>query len=55
MPLPSYTWIHKDAILTNAEKDAIYAWVGTARGAMEAAYPKDSLERPKGQQPPKKD
>ncbi|AHF16750.1 heme-binding domain-containing protein [Niabella soli] len=47
MPLESYTWIHKDAILTDAEKQEIYAWVNTAKTAMEAQYPKDSLVRPK--------
>ncbi|MBO9618356.1 MAG: heme-binding domain-containing protein [Niabella sp.] len=47
MPLESYTWIHKDAILTDAEKKEIYAWVNTAKTAMEAQYPKDSLVRSK--------
>ena len=46
MPLPSYTWTHKDAILTDAEKNAIYAWVRSARAAMEAQYPRDSLVKP---------
>src|ERR1700759_4877825 len=26
MPLSSYTWIHKDAILTNEQKDSIINW-----------------------------
>src|ERR1051326_4831138 len=26
MPLNSYLWIHKDAKLTDAEKNAVYAW-----------------------------
>ncbi|MFV0605218.1 MAG: heme-binding domain-containing protein [Niabella sp.] len=47
MPLPSYTWIHKDAVLTDAEKNAVYAWVSDVRGKMEAAYPMDSLVRKK--------
>jgi hypothetical protein len=55
MPLSSYTWIHKNAILTDAEKQAANTWVTSSRAAMEAAYPKDSLQRPKGQEPPKKD
>lgn len=46
MPLPSYTWIHKDAILTDAEKNAIYTWINSTRAAMEATYPKDSLVKP---------
>jgi len=30
MPLPSYTWIHRNAILTDSEKDAICKWTETA-------------------------
>jgi hypothetical protein len=30
MPLPSYTWVHRDAILTESEKDAICKWTETA-------------------------
>ena len=30
MPLPSYTWIHRDAILTDSEKQAICQWTETA-------------------------
>jgi len=45
MPLKSYTLIHKEAILTDAERDAIYAWIAAARADMEVAYPKDSLVR----------
>lgn len=52
MPLKSYTLIHKDAILTDAEKTAVYNWIGSVRANMEATYPKDSLVRPKGVQPP---
>lgn len=26
MPLPSYTWIHRDAVLTESEKDALCSW-----------------------------
>lgn len=26
MPLPSYTWVHKDAILTPVQKAALLAW-----------------------------
>jgi hypothetical protein len=43
MPLKSYTWIHKDAILTEQEKQALYSWVETSKAAMEAKYPMDSL------------
>lgn len=54
MPLRSYTIIHKEAVLTDAEKNAVYAWVASARAAMEAAYPKDSLIKPKGAPQPSK-
>lgn len=27
MPLPSYTWVHRDAVLTAAEKDQLKQWV----------------------------
>lgn len=47
MPLPSYTITHKDAVLTNEEKDALLAWVASSRAAMEAQYPLDSLIRKK--------
>lgn len=53
MPLQSYTITHKDAILTDAEKEAVYAWVNSARATMEVTFPKDSLQRPKGQASPK--
>ena len=26
MPLPSYTWIHKDAVLTDVQRDAMATW-----------------------------
>jgi hypothetical protein len=53
MPLKSYTWIHKDAILTDQEKQALYSWVETSRAAMEAKYPMDSLVRKSGTPPAK--
>lgn len=28
MPLPSYTWIHRDAVLTESEKNALCDWTG---------------------------
>ncbi|WP_296312113.1 heme-binding domain-containing protein [Winogradskyella sp. UBA3174] len=31
MPLPSYTWTHDDADLSQAQIDAIVAWVNTTR------------------------
>ncbi len=53
MPLKSYTIIHKDAVLTDTEKNALYAWVASTRSAMEAAYPIDSLKKPASAQPSK--
>ena len=28
MPMPSYTWMHRDAILTDSEKKALCDWTG---------------------------
>jgi hypothetical protein len=43
MPLPSYTWIHKDAILTERQKLTLANWTQTLRDSMRAQYPPDSL------------
>lgn len=43
MSLPSYTWIHKDAILTDAEKQTLFNWCETVRDNIKARYPADSL------------
>jgi hypothetical protein len=47
MPLSSYTFIHKDAKLTAAEKTAIINWTTGLRDSMQAVYPLDSLVRKK--------
>lgn len=47
MPLNSYTWIHKDAILTDEEKNILIGWANSIMDAMKARYPIDSLVRPK--------
>lgn len=47
MPLDSYTWIHKNAILTDAEKQSLYNWCNTVRDSIKAKYPADSLVLPK--------
>ncbi len=44
MPLPSYTWIHKNAILTEAEKQTLLSWSKSIRAEMQAKYPADSLK-----------
>lgn len=49
MPLDSYTWIHKDAILSEAEKTALIGWADGVREQMKAKYPIDSLIRKKTQ------
>jgi hypothetical protein len=55
MPLWSYTLIHRDAILTDAEKNTIITWSEGIRKQMEAKYPKDSLEMKRGPRPPDED
>lgn len=45
MPLASYTWIHKDAVLSSQQKLAIAAWSSSIRDSIKANYPPDSLLR----------
>jgi hypothetical protein len=45
MPLNSYTWIHKNAILTDEEKNSMIAWADGIRNDLKQKYPIDSLER----------
>jgi len=45
MPLSSYTIIHTDAKLTDAQKHTLIAWSENIKQQMEAKYPKDSLEK----------
>ena len=45
MPLNSYTWIHKDAILNGQEKNAIIDWAESIRKEIKSKYPADSLVR----------
>ena len=47
MPLSSYTWIHKDAILTDTEKEKLVSWANAVMDTMKAKYPLDSLIRKK--------
>ncbi len=47
MPLESYTWIHKDAKLTEEEKIKLINWADGLRDSMKAKYPIDSLIRKK--------
>jgi hypothetical protein len=52
MPLSSYTLIHADARLSDAEKNTLINWSENIRKQMEAKYPKDSLEKKHGPKPP---
>jgi len=47
MPLNSYLWLHKDAILTQPEKQLLINWAQGITNEMKAKYPADSLERKK--------
>jgi hypothetical protein len=46
MPIDSYTWTHKDAILTADEKSKLINWAQSIMDTLEAQYPVDSLKRP---------
>jgi len=54
MPLDSYTWTHKDAILSDDEKTKLYDWAKSVRTALESQYPIDSLKSPSQPQPSQK-
>ena len=47
MPLKSYTWTHKDAILTDTEKQTLVNWAHSVMDTMKSKYPLDSLVRKK--------
>lgn len=47
MPLDSYLWIHKDAILSDQQKLVLASWVQSVRDTIKATYPADSLVRKK--------
>lgn len=47
MPLSSYTLIHRNAILSEAEKNLLMQWSRNVRDTMTARYPADSLISPK--------
>ena len=53
MPLDSYTWTHKDAILTQEEKDKLTGWAEAIMNEMKQNFPADSLVRPKRPQQPR--
>lgn len=43
MPLGSYTWVHRDAILSEGQKDQLIAWAQTVMDTIKANNPPDSL------------
>lgn len=43
MPLTSFTIIHKDAKLSEDEKQALFTWCEIVRDSIKARYPADSL------------
>lgn len=47
MPLSSYTLIHRDAKLDEAQKKILIDWSRTVRDSMKARYPADSLINPR--------
>ena len=47
MPLNSYLWVHKDAVLTDSEKNVLISWAQGITNEMKAKYPADSLVRKK--------
>ncbi len=53
MPIDSYTWTHKDAILTPEEKAKLTSWAQGIMDEMKQSLPADSLVRPKRPDPPK--
>ena len=53
MPLNSYTWIHKDALLSDQEKSTFINWAESIRNEIKGKYPADSLKRrPRPEQKP---
>lgn len=43
MPLASYTWIHRDAILTENQKQTLISWAQANMDSLKVRYPADSL------------
>jgi hypothetical protein len=53
MPLESYTWTHKDAILTEEEKTKLFDWAQSVMDTLKTQYPIDSLKRQSAPPPQK--
>ncbi len=45
MPLPDYLRMHKDAILSQPQKEILFAWVKATRDTIAAHTPADSLKQ----------
>lgn len=43
MPLASFTWVHRDAILSQGQKDLLINWAQAGMDSLKAQYPADSL------------
>ena len=43
MPLASYTWVHRDAILSDVQKGTLVSWAEGVMDSMKRRYPPDSL------------
>ncbi len=43
MPLSSYTWIHRDAALSEQQRQLIVSWAQSNMDSLKAQYPADSL------------
>ncbi|MEO8860061.1 MAG: heme-binding domain-containing protein [Ginsengibacter sp.] len=52
MPLTSYTLIHRDAVLSDAQKLQIANWTSASRKQIESLYPPDSLKSNRPGPPP---
>ena len=50
MPLGSYLWIHKDAVLSEDDKEMLKDWCRGVIDSLKAHYPADSLVMPKRRQ-----
>jgi hypothetical protein len=43
MPLGSYLWVHRDAVLSDGQKNTLITWAKTQMDSLRAQYPADSL------------
>lgn len=43
MPLASYTWIHRNAVLDDAQRQLLVQWAQSNMDTLRAHYPADSL------------